>query len=129
MKHILLERPNQNPREGARRRPNLLCSNRFDFNQDLQVFQLQTSTLTTEINSADNTGPPRIFRVSDYFSASLETLVVRNYSEITDSALQEIETYFNSVKYLDVTGSKCTAERVAIFQNRCPEVRLLHSIS
>lgn len=125
MKHILLERPKQSPM-GACRRQNLLNTNRLDFNQESQVYQLQPLAITTDISPADSTSSRRIFRLSEYFNVWVETLVVRNYSEVTDSTLFQIQAFFHSVKYLDVTGTKCTDEKVATFQNLRPEVRVLH---
>lgn len=64
--------------------------------------------------------------LSNYISTNLETLVVRNYSRITDDTLREVEELFKRIKLLDVTGTKCTAEKVAIFQIRCPDIKILH---
>lgn len=68
----------------------------------------------------------RIFRLSEHVSSWLETLVARNYTEITDLALDDVKENLKTLKYLDVTGSQCTAERVASFRNCCPEVTLCH---
>jgi hypothetical protein len=54
----------------------------------------------------------------------LETLVVRNYPRITDITLKHAEKCLRSLKYLDVSGSSCSAEQVAIFRTNRPEVEL-----
>ena len=51
----------------------------------------------------------------------LETLVVRNYPRITDITLKHAEKCLRSLKYLDVSGSSCSADQVAIFRMNRPE--------
>ncbi len=58
----------------------------------------------------------------------LETLVVRNYPRITDITLKHAAKCLKSLKYLDVTGSSCTAEQIAIFKRNRPDVTLLHDV-
>lgn len=72
-----------------------------------------------------------IYRVSvdggNYHEETLETLVVRNYPRITDITLKHAEKCLKSLKYLDVTGSSCSAEQIAIFKVNRPDVTLVHS--
>lgn len=62
----------------------------------------------------------------DFIEDTLETLVVRNYPRITNITLKHAEKCLKSLKYLDVTGTNCTPEQIAIFKNHRPEVILLH---
>lgn len=102
--------------------------------KNLKHILLENAKRCKQNRSSDKLTPipfPRRFRVkprrlSNYISTWLETLVVRNYSCTTDKTLAEIEELFRTIKYLDVTGTKCTEERVATFQIRCPEMRILH---
>lgn len=62
----------------------------------------------------------------DFVEDTLETLVVRNYPRITNITLKHAEKCLKSLKYLDVTGTSCSAEQIAIFKSHRPEVKLLH---
>lgn len=55
---------------------------------------------------------------------ALETLVVRNYPRVTDVSLIHAEEYLRSLKYLDLSGSTCSAEEAAVVRKNRPEVVL-----
>ena len=55
----------------------------------------------------------------------IETLVLRNYPGITDHTLMYTEKFFRALKYLDVTGTSCSADQASISRNKRPEVHLI----
>ena len=55
----------------------------------------------------------------------LETLVVRNYPRVTDASLVHAEKCLLSLKYLDLSGSRCSAKQAAIFRKNRPKVSLI----
>lgn len=71
-----------------------------------------------------------IYRVpiegGDFEEDTLETLVIRNYPRVTNITLKHAEKCLKSLKYLDVTGTSCSAEQITIFKNHRPDVKLVH---
>ncbi|XP_015183494.1 PREDICTED: uncharacterized protein LOC107070111 [Polistes dominula] len=57
----------------------------------------------------------------------LKTLVVRNYSQITNSSLIYLSNHILSLETLDVTGTSVTKQGVQTFKSKRPNVKVISS--
>lgn len=66
------------------------------------------------------------FNLTNGLNNILEKLVVRNYPTISDRLLRFTMTNFKVLKYLDISGSKCTMSLIELYKKERPEVTLIH---
>ncbi|XP_043286047.1 uncharacterized protein [Venturia canescens] len=60
---------------------------------------------------------------------NLKTLVVRNYSRVTNQSLVYLAVNANSLELLDVTGTAVTKEGILTFKNARPNVTIISSFN
>lgn len=69
--------------------------------------------------------PPDRKAIAKYVE-NVETLVARRDNSVTDFLVQKLRTDCLSLKYLDISYTGCSNEAVIIFQNKRPDVELVH---
>ncbi|KAK7588159.1 hypothetical protein V9T40_005404 [Parthenolecanium corni] len=95
---------------------------RWPYLKELRHFLLHPRP---DIDYSWGSNPPGRKAIAKYVE-NVETLVARQDNSVNDFLMQKLRTDCLSLKYLDISYTGCSNEAVIIFQNKRPDVELVH---